>query len=69
MHDLLYADIRNTFVRRFGEAILMSTYNICFYGEISKIILELSPTTLLICPTVTIVEIDHKKILLPLPLI
>ena len=25
------------------EAILMSTHNICFYGELTKIILELSP--------------------------
>ena len=31
------------------EAILMSTHNICFYGELMKIILHLSPNTLLIC--------------------
>ena len=30
-------------------AILMSTHNICFYGEISKIIPQLSSNTLLIC--------------------
>ena len=29
----------------------MSTHNICFYGEIWKIILKLSPDTLLICFT------------------
>ena len=33
---------------RLGEKILLSTYNICFYGEISKIIFKLSPNTLLI---------------------
>ena len=30
----------------------MSTHNICFHGEMSKIILELSSDTLLICSTV-----------------
>ena len=35
-----------------AEAILMSTHNICFYGELTKIILQLSSTTLLICSTV-----------------
>ena len=29
--------------------ILMSTHNICFYGEITKIIPKLSSNTLLIC--------------------
>ena len=33
------------------EAILMSTHNICFYGELTKIILKLSSNTLLICST------------------
>ena len=34
------------------EAILMSTHNVCFYGEkISKIIPQLSPNTHLICST------------------
>ena len=33
------------------EAILMSTHNICFYGELTRIILELSSNTLLICST------------------
>ena len=28
-------------------AILMSTHNICFYGELTKIILQLSSNTLL----------------------
>ena len=34
-----------------AEAILMSTHNICFYTELTKIILELSSNTLLICAT------------------
>ena len=34
-----------------AEAILMSTHNICFYGEIMKIILQLSPSTHHICST------------------
>ena len=29
----------------------MSTHNVCFYGELSKIIFQLSPNTLLICST------------------
>ena len=29
-----------------------STHNICFYGELTKIIFELSSNTLLICSTV-----------------
>ena len=33
------------------EAILMSTHNICFYGEMRKIIPKLSPNTQLICST------------------
>ena len=37
---------------RINKAILMSTHNICFYGELSKIILQLSSNTLLICSTV-----------------
>ena len=32
-----------------GEAILMSTHNIRFYGELTKIILPLSSNLLLIC--------------------
>ena len=32
-----------------AEVILMSTHNLCFYGEISKIIPELSSNTHLIC--------------------
>ena len=31
----------------FAEAILMSTHNICFYGELTKIILQLSSNTLI----------------------
>ena len=34
---------------RIAEAVLMSTHNICFYGELTKIILQLSSDTLLIC--------------------
>ena len=30
------------------EAILMSTHNVCFYGELQKIIVQLSSNTLLI---------------------
>ena len=41
----------DTHKNRLGEAILMSTHYICFYGEISKIIPKLSPNTLLICST------------------
>ena len=33
------------------EAILMSARNMCFYGELTKIILQLSPDTLLFCPS------------------
>ena len=36
----------------FGEAILMSTHNIYFDGELMKIILQLSSVTLLICSSV-----------------
>ena len=36
---------------RLGEAILMSTHNICFYAEMLKIVPKLSPNTLLICAT------------------
>ena len=36
-----------------SEAILMSTHNICFYGEITKIISKLASNTLLICSTGT----------------
>ena len=32
--------------------LLMSIHNICFYGELTKIILELSSNTHLICSTV-----------------
>ena len=32
-------------------SILMSTHNICFYGEQMKIVLELSSNTHLICST------------------
>ena len=35
-----------------AEAILMSTHNICFHGELTKIILQLSSNTHLICSAV-----------------
>ena len=44
-----------------GEAILMSTHNICFYGELMKIILELSSNTLLICSSVIIHEVPPNS--------
>ena len=34
--------------------MFLSTHNICFYGELTKIILQLSPNTLLICSSATI---------------
>ena len=34
---------------RLTEAILMSTHNVRFYGELAKIVLQLSLNTLLIC--------------------
>ena len=38
----------------------MSTYNIWFYGELTKIILQLSSNTLLICFTDHIAQNEHK---------
>ena len=38
------------------EAILLSTHNICFYGELMKIILQLSSNTLLIWSPMTKVQ-------------
>ena len=38
-------------IRIASQAILMSTHNICFYGELTKIVLHLSSNTLLICST------------------
>ena len=40
-----------THKNRLAEAILMSTHNICFCGALSKIILQLSSNSLLICST------------------
>ena len=40
-----------------GEAILMSTHNICFYGDLTKIIPELSSDTFLICSTVKLYQV------------
>ena len=50
-----------------AEANLMSTHNICFYGELTKIILQLSSNTHLICSTDTasdsfITEVTLKEI-------
>ena len=39
-------------IRIASEVIQMSTHIICFYGELTKIILQLSSDTLLICSTV-----------------
>ena len=36
------------------KVILMSTHKICFYGELTKIILQLSSDTLLICSSVEV---------------
>ena len=41
------------------EVILMSTHNIRFYGELTKIILQLSSNTHFICSTELI--FDNKK--------
>ena len=41
----------DTHKNRLGEAILMSTHNLCFYGEIANIIPKLSLNTRLICST------------------
>ena len=48
------------------EAILMSTHNICFYGELTKVILELPLNTLLICfsdhiPSWTLLQTDRHQ--------
>ena len=43
--------VMGTRQNRLAKAILMSAHNICFYGEISKIILQLSSNTLLIYKT------------------
>ena len=42
----------------------MSTHNICFYGEISKIIFQLSSNTLLICFSVCIAWSSSKCLML-----
>ena len=41
-----------------AEAILMNTHNIPFYGELTKIILQSSLNTLLICSTVIFNHVD-----------
>ena len=46
---------------RIGEAILMSTHNICFYGEITKIIPKFSSNTLLICSSESIILFTVTK--------
>ena len=51
----------------------MSTHNICFYGEITKIIRKLSSNTLLFCSTVLFMGIRRSlckgNLLLSLPYI
>ena len=37
----------------------MSTHNICFYGELMKIILQLSSNTLLICFTEQVAKMNN----------
>ena len=39
----------------------MSTHNICFYGELTKLISELSSNTLLICSTETKIKLFLKE--------
>ena len=41
----------------------MSTHNICFYGDVTKIILQLSSNTLLICSTHASALHDEHEIL------
>ena len=43
------------------EAILMSTHNIPVYGEISKIIPQLSQNTLLICSAGTFIDVSGRN--------
>ena len=42
------------------EAILMNTHNICFYGELTKIILQLSSNTLLICSSGIVLSTESQ---------
>ena len=39
----------------------MSTHNICFYGELTKNIIQLSSNTLLICSTELREELDAES--------
>ena len=52
-----------THQNRLVEAILMSTHNISFYGKLTKIILQLSSNTLLICSTVLCCGRPHVQLL------
>ena len=49
-----------THLNRLAEAILTSTHNICFYGELTKIIFQLLWNTLLICFSVLLSECDAQ---------
>ena len=64
---MLWVLVRITSVRYYaphlGEAILMSTHTICFYGELSKIILQLSSDTLLIYSTVSCTNLQAFYVL------
>ena len=42
-----------THLNRLAEAVLMSTHNKCFYGELTQMILHLLSNTLFICFSVT----------------
>ena len=47
----------STHKNRFAKAILTSTHNVCFYGELTKITLRLSSNTILICSS----ELEKKS--------
>ena len=50
-----------THKNRLSEAILMSIHNICFYRELTKIILQLSSNTLLMCSIALVNHADYKE--------
>ena len=49
---MLWVLIRIASLKQSAEAILMSTHNICFYGQLTNIILQLSSNILLMCSSV-----------------
>ena len=48
LHFCIKTYVVGTHQKLIGEMILMSTHNICFHGEIRKIIHELLPSTTLL---------------------